>query len=59
LPVVIDHVAEADAAETYNLIVSDNANYFVGKQLILSHDYTSRSYTPEVVPGYIPSDSTH
>jgi hypothetical protein len=51
---VIEDIDEAGEAETFNLIVSDHANYFVGRQLILSHDYTSRTYTPEVVPGYAP-----
>ncbi len=55
VPVAIDQIAETEAAETYNLIVSENSNYFVGKQMIFSHDYTSRSYAPQVVPGYSPN----
>ena len=54
LPVAIEKISEASEAETFNLIVSEFANYFVGHQMILSHDYTSRSYASETIPGYRP-----
>lgn len=40
-------------AETYNLIVADYHNYFVGKQRILSHDVTQSRPTDAVVPGLV------
>ncbi len=53
IPVAIETIDQAGAAETYNLIVAEYSNYFVGNHLLLSHDYTSRSYAPETVPGYL------
>jgi hypothetical protein len=52
-PVKIDEVCMGREAETYNLRVADNANYFVGQGRILSHDVTPRTPTREVIPGYI------
>jgi hypothetical protein len=50
-PVVVERLQEAPDCETYNLVVADHANYFVGEQLALTHDVTSRSFAPESVPG--------
>lgn len=33
--------SDEPAEVTYNLVVADNANYFVGRNLLLSHDVTS------------------
>lgn len=52
-PVKIDEVCMSGEAETYNLRVADNANYFVGEGRILSHDVTARTPTREAIPGYI------
>ncbi len=54
LPIVIEQISDASEAETFNLIVADNANYFVGTQMILSHDFTSRTHTRETIPGFVP-----
>ena len=54
VPIVIEQISEASEAETFNLIVADNANYFVGTQMILSHDFTSRTHTRETIPGFAP-----
>ena len=39
------------SAPTFNLVVSDNHNYFVGESRVLSHDNTSRKATTVVAPG--------
>lgn len=52
-PLKVDSVKKEGRAETYNLRIADNANYFVGKYRILSHDVTPRTPTREVIPGYI------
>lgn len=52
-PLKVDSVKKDGRAETYNLRIADNANYFVGKARILSHDVTPRMPTREVIPGYI------
>lgn len=39
--------------ETFNLVVSDRHNYFVGKSKILSHDNSLRQSTQVLVPGFI------
>jgi tetratricopeptide (TPR) repeat protein len=48
------HVTEVEAgsvAQTYNLVVADFSTYFVGQQMILSHDNTVRTPTRALVPG--------
>lgn len=52
-PIKVDEVKKDGRAETYNLRIGDNANYFVGQSRILSHDVTAREPTREVIPGYI------
>ena len=49
------NVRQAEGVEsepTYNLVVADLHSYFVGEQLILSHDNTIREQTNATVPGY-------
>jgi tetratricopeptide (TPR) repeat protein len=43
---------KADAERTYNLVVADFHTYFVGEDLILSHDNTVREVTNSLVPGF-------
>jgi hypothetical protein len=47
-------VENAEAERTYNLIVADFHTYFVGDDLVLSHDNTVREATSSVVPGFAP-----
>ena len=54
--VTVQSVNENGRAVTYNLIVADNSNYFVGKSRILSHDNSLREATQVVVPGLIDSE---
>ncbi|REK09838.1 MAG: hypothetical protein DWQ37_17140 [Planctomycetota bacterium] len=49
--VVVESVEEAPATEVYNLVVSDMATFFVGKQRLLVHDDTGLSAVPVVLPG--------
>ena len=37
--------------ETFNLVVADFATYFIGRERILTHDFTIRRDTSAVVPG--------
>lgn len=39
------------AAETYNLEVADSPNYFVGKNMLLTHDVTPRETNHQTFPG--------
>ena len=50
-PTIVMKVDTMPAAITYNLLVADNANYFVGEELVLSHDVTKRESTRLLVPG--------
>ncbi|MDX1929253.1 MAG: polymorphic toxin-type HINT domain-containing protein [Pirellulaceae bacterium] len=50
-PTVVMDVKEMPAAPTFNLSVADNANYFVGSELVLTHDVTKREPTRLRVPG--------
>ena len=50
-PTVVSKVESMPAAPTFNLFVADNANYFVGTELVLSHDVTKRESTRLRVPG--------
>jgi hypothetical protein len=52
----IVQVRQAERVEsepTYNLVVEDFHSYFVGDELILSHDNTIRQPTNATVPGYV------
>ena len=52
---VIDSIEEEiDPVETFNLIVDECHSYFVGKQLILSHDNTFREPVLNRIPGLHP-----
>jgi hypothetical protein len=46
-------VERVESEPTHNLIVADFHSYFVGEQMILSHDNTIRERTNATVPGYI------
>jgi Pretoxin HINT domain len=50
-PTVVMNVKDMPAAPTFNLSVADNANYFVGEEMILTHDVTKREPTRMRVPG--------
>ncbi|MGI8981352.1 MAG: polymorphic toxin-type HINT domain-containing protein [Pirellulaceae bacterium] len=50
-PARVTSVEEGSIAETYNLVVAVFSTYFVGRQKILSHDFTMRQPSPTVVPG--------
>ncbi len=52
-PKVVASVQQGAAAPTYNLEVADNANYFVGNAMIMTHDVTPRTYNRQLVPGQI------
>ena len=54
--VTVQSLRENGRAVTYNLVVADNSNYFVGKSRILSHDNSLREATQVVVPGLIESE---
>ncbi len=48
---LISSVKVAGKHKLYNLVVEENANYFVGKTRVLSHDNTIQSPTRRLVPG--------
>lgn len=50
-PTIVARVEDMPAEPTFNLIVAENANYFVGKELVLTHDVTEREATRIRVPG--------
>ncbi len=50
-PTVVISVKSMPPAPTFNLGVADNANYFVGKEMVLTHDVTKRESTKLRVPG--------
>jgi len=56
-PVDLDRVADAEAVETYNLVVADFNTYFVGESGVLVHDITPRRSTAAVVPGLLPASA--
>ncbi len=45
-------VDRVESEPTYNLVVADFHSYFVGQELVLSHDNTIRERTNAIVPGY-------
>ena len=50
-PARVSSVEKGKVAETFNLVVADYSTYFVGRQKILSHDFTMRQPSKTVVPG--------
>jgi hypothetical protein len=50
-PMVVYAVRTEAAAPTFNLEVADNATYFVGESLIMTHDVTPRTPNRQAVPG--------
>ena len=50
-PARVTSVEPGSVAQTYNLVVADFSTYFVGRQKILSHDFTMRQPSRTVVPG--------
>jgi hypothetical protein len=50
-PLHVTGVEAGSIAQTFNLIVADFSTYFVGEQMILSHDNTVRTPTRALVPG--------
>lgn len=50
-PVRISTVESGSEATTYNLVVADFSTYLVGKQKVLSHDFTMRQPNRALVPG--------
>jgi hypothetical protein len=48
---LVESIDQDPPAEAYNLVVSDNHNYFVGDSLILAHDNVTPEETPVSVPG--------
>ncbi|MCR9293372.1 MAG: Hint domain-containing protein [bacterium] len=50
-PSVVLSVTPGPRVETYNLQVADNATYFVGKQMVMTHDVTPRGSNHQTVPG--------
>ena len=53
-PTVVMNVKERAEQETYNLAIDQTHTYFVGKQMVLSHDVTDRLPTRNKVPGLLP-----
>lgn len=51
-PVVVTKVRESLVEPTFNLQVADFGNYFVGKNLVMTHDVTPRGATRRIVPGH-------
>ncbi len=49
--VQVSLVSESAPERTYNLIVADFNDYFVGPERILSHDVTEKKPTRNIVPG--------
>lgn len=54
-PIAVMKVTPQPDEETYNLAVDQTQTYFVGKQMVLSHDVTDRVPTHIKVPGLTPS----
>ena len=50
-PAIVMSVAPGELRETFNLEVADNANYFIGDQMILTHDVTPPRPGRDRVPG--------
>lgn len=54
-PVQVSSVRTSQPQPTFNLEVLGQHTYFVGKNLVLSHDVTPRRTTRQLVPGYRPA----
>lgn len=50
-PANVANVEQGIVAESYNLVVDEFHNYFVGQQKLLAHDNTPRRPTRMIVPG--------
>lgn len=50
--VAIDSIDDGPPVETYNLVVAESSNYFVGKHRLLVHDNTARDATNLPLPGW-------
>ena len=48
---LISAIEAGDKQKLYNMVVEENANYFVGKSQILSHDNTIQKPTRRLLPG--------
>ncbi len=51
-PTVVTKVSEMAMTPTFNLEVADNATYFVGKSMVMTHDVTAREPNRQPVPGH-------
>lgn len=52
-PVELQRITDAEAVETYNLVVADFNTFFVGKSGVLVHDNSPRQATSVKLPGMI------
>lgn len=52
-PMVVVGTQEQSAEPTFNLEVADNATYFVGHSLVMTHDVTPRTAGRQGVPGQL------
>jgi hypothetical protein len=50
-PMVVCSVSKQAEQPTFNLEVADNANYFAGQSLVLTHDVTPRESQRHAMPG--------
>jgi len=50
-PSVVTASSTGEAVRTHNIEVADNANFFVGKNMIMTHDVTPREANRQTVPG--------
>ncbi|MEM7475200.1 MAG: polymorphic toxin-type HINT domain-containing protein [Planctomycetota bacterium] len=50
-PAVVKSTENGQPQVTYNLVVADNSNYFVGDAMVLTHDVTPRNHSRQTVPG--------
>jgi hypothetical protein len=51
-PVRVSRIDKRPPAQTYNLVVADAPNYFVGQHKVLTHDVTPRETTRQQLPGH-------
>lgn len=50
-PMKVRSVSDASSQGTFNLMVEEFSNYFVGESLVLTHDVTAHEYCEETIPG--------
>ncbi|XZE52928.1 hypothetical protein SH139x_004635 [Planctomycetaceae bacterium SH139] len=50
-PAEVLQVSVPGEEQTYNLVVEEHSNYFVGESLILSHDVTAHEHQENLIPG--------